>query len=191
MNKQCKIALLLSLLSLVLLIPGLTQPIITIKMDAKVETGFANFESNSLDKTRSIIGTVKDLIDSQNEFVAFLIFFFSVLIPFIKFGLVVFSVLTKTEELKQRLFSFVYKIGKWSMADVFVVGIFIAFLSTRNQGVQETKQLSIMGMNLAVSLGANMSSSLGPGFYYFLGYCLVSLLALQSFKFETKVVFKT
>ena len=60
------------------------------------------------------------------------------------------------------LFNFVKAIGKWSMADVFVVGVFIAYLSTKS--------------NEAIS------AELYEGFYYFTGYCLISLAAIQAMK---------
>jgi uncharacterized paraquat-inducible protein A len=50
-------------------------------------------------------------------------------------------------------------VGKWSMADVFVVGIFIAFL--------------------AGQANPNMHAALHHGFYWFLAYCLISILSSQ------------
>ena len=57
---------------------------------------------------------------------------------------------------------FVVVISKWAMVDVFVVGLFVAYLSAQASG--------------------NLSAVLEPGFYYFTGYCLVSLLAMQLMK---------
>ena len=51
---------------------------------------------------------------------------------------------------------------------VFVVSIFLAFLSTRNQHVGGD---TIQVMGLQVGLKSDMNSFLGPGFYFFLGYC--------------------
>ncbi|MEO0779788.1 MAG: paraquat-inducible protein A, partial [Bacteroidota bacterium] len=65
---------------------------------------------------------------------------------------------------RQQWFQFVRAIGKWSMADVFVVGVFLAFLATRSN--------------------ENINAALHPGFYYFLAYCLISLLAIQVMKVE-------
>jgi len=51
------------------------------------------------------------------------------------------------------------------MADVFVVAIFVAYLAAN--GIRESRAL------------VDFNSSLGVGFYYFLGYCLVSIAATQ------------
>ena len=57
------------------------------------------------------------------------------------------------------LYKFVGLIGKWSMADVFVVGVFLAFLATKN--------------NEAIN------AELEIGFYYFTAYCIVSIIGIQ------------
>jgi len=51
------------------------------------------------------------------------------------------------------------------MADVFVVAIFVAYLAAN--GIKENRAL------------VDFNSQLGAGFYYFLGYCLISILATQ------------
>ncbi len=56
-------------------------------------------------------------------------------------------------------------ISKWSMADVFVIGVFVAYLAA-NAVEKEGGLLTF-------------EAQLGSGFYYFLGYCLLSILATQ------------
>ena len=51
------------------------------------------------------------------------------------------------------------------MADVFVIAIFIAFLA--GNGLQETRGL------------VDFQASLGDGFWFFLGYCLVAIAGTQ------------
>jgi paraquat-inducible protein A len=60
---------------------------------------------------------------------------------------------------RKSVLKFVNLISKWSMADVFVVGVFIAFLS-----LQSNK---------------NISAELHSGFYYFLSYCVISIASAQ------------
>ena len=55
--------------------------------------------------------------------------------------------------------NFIFRIGRWSMADVFAVGAFIAYLGSKASGM--------------------LDATLEIGFYYFTGYCLISLLSLQ------------
>jgi uncharacterized paraquat-inducible protein A len=115
--------------------------------------------------TRSIFQTLSNLVESKNYVVAGLIFLFSVLVPFFK-GVLLLLVFTIKHEIRRyTIVRFVKNISKWAMADVFVVGVFVAFLSAK-----ATK---------------NMDASIEPGFYFFAAYCLFSLLALQMLRLKT------
>lgn len=171
--------------SLILLFPGISKPIFNIQLNTGVDAKLGKFNAKIFDKSRSILGTVKDLYDGNTKFVAVMIFFFSVVVPLIKACFMFFLLLSKNREIKKRIYEFIKVLGKWSMADVFVVGIFLAFLSTRDQVGTSMKQLQILGFNLNVEITAVMDSSLGPGFYYFTGYCLTSLLSIQVYKFTS------
>jgi uncharacterized paraquat-inducible protein A len=65
----------------------------------------------------------------------------------------------RTPATKYRLYLFVRSISKWAMADVFAVGVFIAYLASKATD--------------------NLDAVIGTGFYFFVGYCLVSNLAFQ------------
>ena len=70
------------------------------------------------------------------------------------------------------------------MADVFVVAIFIAYLSTHSQPNNSSHEAQIMGFNIKFGVNLALKSKLGSGFYFFLAYCLTSLTALQIFSGE-------
>ena len=53
----------------------------------------------------------------------------------------------------------VRSMSKWAMADVFAVGVFIAFMAGN-----------------AID---NLDARIHPGFYYFVAYCLISNLSFQ------------
>jgi uncharacterized paraquat-inducible protein A len=72
--------------------------------------------------------------------------------------------------------AFVETIAKWSMADVFVVALFIAYLAAQASATPTT------GPNAAPPLIA-FTARFGPGFYWFAAYCLFSL-ASQQFTFR-------
>jgi paraquat-inducible protein A len=155
MSNRNRIAALLALISIGLLIPGLIKPMLTIKASISL-LGMTKELAN---ETRSIIGAIKSLHESKNDFVAGLILFFSVLVPITK-AILMMPILTASDPARRhRLFRFVQSISKWSMADVFAIGIFIAFL--------------------AAKATTSMAATLGPGFYWFTAYCLVSNLAFQ------------
>ena len=155
MNRNV-LAFVLTLVSIGLLIPGLLYPILDIKIGAELPVvgKLILFE-----RTQNILETTKTLYENNNQFAAILIILFSVIVPFIK--AVIVSIVIFLKDLKQRtnLHRFVNAIGKWSMADVFVVGVFIAYLTTKSN--------------------ENITADLKTGFYYFAGYCIVSLAAIQ------------
>ena len=152
MTRRNLIAVVLVLVSLVVVVPGLIQPIITLSANMMGRQVFA--------ETRSILQTAKDLHESGNDLVAGLILFFSVLVPFIKAVLLgVVGLLKPTVLLRYRIFAFVRGISKWAMADVFVVGVYIAYLSAKATDA--------------------LDAQLHEGFYYFTAYCLISLLSVQ------------
>lgn len=155
MSKRNVIAVVLSVVSLVLLWPGLTQPALTIKATMT----FLGATRELTNETRSVLGAAKKLHETGNDFVAGLILLFSVLIPFIKAALIIPIFALRGSATSARLYRFVRVISKWSMADVFAVGMLISLLVA--QGT------------------ANLSAVAGPGFYFFALYCLVSNAAFQ------------
>ncbi|UXP31279.1 paraquat-inducible protein A [Reichenbachiella agarivorans] len=159
MLKRNIVALVLTIISLAILYPGLTFPILQITVSADLPIlGKTTF----YEQTQSILQTVETLYKTNNKFVASLIFLFSVVVPATK-GVIVLSVLLiKDFKLKYKLYKFVHSIGKWSMADVFAVAVFMAFLSAQSN--------------------SSVEAVLHQGFFYFASYCLISLLGLQFIK---------
>ena len=170
------------LISLSLLWPGLSQPILKLTLTTEIKARIGEFKAVGLDKNRSILSTVKDLYDDNRTFVAFLILLFSVLVPFLKAIILLWALLLAKMPLKRKLINFVNVIGKWSMADVFVVAIFIAYLSTNGQGSAKTFEVSYLGLVIPVSVNTMFDSSIGPGLYFFLSYCLISIASLHFVK---------
>ncbi len=117
------------------------------------------------DTAKSILGTAHDLWQDGNLIVAFLIGFFAVFIPALKLGLLGFSYLMQKLSWSAQAAKWSGLLSKWSMADVFVMALIISFL--------------------AIKASANTSGllqtdiQLENGFYYFLGYCLLSILSSQ------------
>ena len=154
MPTRNKIGLALILVSFGLLIPGLYLPLLNIN----VTFSMMGMEMEILDETRSILQTIETLYREGNALVAGLILLFSVVVPVAKGLSLIAALFLKSQIARRRIDGLVRVISKWSMADVFVVGILVAFLSAKAM--------------------ANMSSTLHSGFYFFLGYCLVSIASL-------------
>lgn len=155
MSARNVVALALTVVSLVLLLPGLLQPMLTITASVTM----MGTTREIFRETQSILQAVRSLHESGNSFVAGLILLFSVIVPFLK-GAAFFVILgLRRRAAGFRLYLTVRSLSKWSMADVFVVGVFIAFLAARATD--------------------NLDALAGVGFYWFASYCLVSNLAFQ------------
>lgn len=185
----------LVLISLILLIPGVTKPMLTItgtiEKSQLVDTGKdmliqdltedsrANTRGildiaasmlglDTLDgevevfrNSRSIIDTIAALYQSHHFVVAMLVGLFSIVIPAVKLITMLILLLPVTPLIKQRLSKMISVIGKWSMADVFVVAIIVTY----------------MAGNTSAGMGDMLKtqSQFEIGFYYFLGYCIFSI----------------
>lgn len=113
--------------------------------------------------TRSIWQTVTELSRSGNLLVGLLIVFFSVVIPVFKLLLQALCLLPFSEQWRQPLLAVNMALSKWSMADVFVVALLVAYMAGAASGQ--------MGDLLL------MDAQLERGFYFFLAYCLFSIAA--------------
>ncbi len=177
-----------------LLYPGLTQPMLSVSgtvekvalvdlgkqliqespntpslvnnlVDMVVESLDVTGTVNAFDKTRSILGTARELHANGHIPVAVLILVFSVVVPLIKALILLALLLPISASMSQSLTWISNVLSKWSMADVFVIAIFIAYLA--GNGIQESRGL------------VDFQATLGVGFWYFTGYCLVSILGTQ------------
>ena len=156
MSKRNISALALILASLICLYPGLMLAMLTLKVGAVLPL-IGPLEL--YEATQSIIQTIDNLFVNKNYLVAWLILLFSVVVPILKATMLLIVLLFKNYKWREALFKFVSIIGKWSMADVFVVSIFMAYLATQS--------------NEAVS------ATLHEGFYYFTAYCILCILGTQ------------
>ena len=184
----------LFLLSIVFLVPGLTLPLMSIEATVKkqgmleltvdaltppdesepffqpllqslvsqlqVEGSVTVFKS-----TRSLWSTMSELVSNGHVLVGLLIGMFGVLIPVFKILLVSVSLFTKQARLKQTSLKLSSTLSKWSMSDVFVMGLIVAFLA-------------INANEYAVNT-VRMTATLGSGFYFFVAYCLSAIAAAQ------------
>ena len=135
---------------------GMTAPIMTIVARGEVQLlGDVVVQFDS----RSVFGTVAKLMSTKNYFIGVLLLLFSVIIPVLKIllGFMVLSPIARRARMVA--LRIIHVIGSWSMTDVFVVAILLAFLAA------ETEQFT--------------DATLGPGLYFFAGYGLLSLFAGQ------------
>ena len=120
-------------------------------------------------QTRSILGSVKSLYEAGSPVPATLILLFSVIVPLGKALLVVAATVNADPVRRQRTLSFVETIAKWSMADVFVVALFITYLAAEATGRATGSAVPLIAFD----------ARFGAGFYWFAAYCLFSLASQQ------------
>lgn len=188
------LTLLLILASLGLLYPGVTQPVLTLTgtleksmiaelgiemiagedADSQTRSMLTMFSSllgldqiegqiTAYNSTRSILGTVEELAATGNLPVALLIVLFSVVIPVFKLCLQAAALALPRVQWRAPLWRLNAGLSKWSMADVYVMAMLVAFMAGR-----ASDQMGDM---------LTMTAHLEVGFYYFLAYCLFSIVA--------------
>ena len=176
------IFLILSLVTL--LIAGVTTP--TIDMEATIsqmnfmlmghpihfENQVLYFQSKSILDVFWIMITHKDI---QMKLVGILLITFSIVFPLLKIvsSLGYYFNFHQAKENAVIKF-FVLKSGKWSMADVMVVAIFMAYIGFNGIISSQLGHLSSADQELVI-LTTN-ATALQPGYYLFLTYTLLALI---------------
>jgi hypothetical protein len=122
-------------------------------------------------QTRSIAESVRNLYEVGSPIPATLILLFSVVVPLLKAGLVAWAVFIAGAVRRRRTLGFVESIAKWSMADVFVVALFITYLAA------QATQTPPGDPNAAPLIA--FTAHFGAGFYWFAAYCVFSLASQQ------------
>ncbi len=178
--------MLLTLLSLFLLAGGLALPMIDI--DARIsEMNFnlmgetVRFEDQVLFfKSKSILEIVQ-LMMSQGKtdvfLVGLLVLLFSVLFPVTKLICSTLYIYSKGIR-KNRFINFmVFKSGKWSMADVMVVAVFMAYIGFSGILNEQLNQLGSVAQS--VDMLSTNNTTLQIGFFLFTAFVVLSLLISQ------------
>ena len=188
--------------ALCLLFPGITKPVLTIEgnidksklaqagIEMLAEEGdgrtrsmlmmFSNMlgldklegEISAYNKTQSILGTVKELANNNNLFVAALVGLFSIVIPSLKLLLQLLYCCLPLNGFKQKLGLVICALSKWSMVDVFVIALIVTYLAGNAHG----KSGELLVMN----------AQFGEGFWYFSAYCIFAIIASNLIKTPAK-----
>lgn len=168
---------------LILLITGVTTPMID--MEAKIsKMSFVllnhpiNFENQVLFfQSKSVIDVFMIMITNPSfmmKFVGVLMVCFSIVFPIIKL-LSSVGYYFNFKEARQRgwVNFFVLKSGKWSMADVMVVAVFMSYIGFNGIITSQFGKLKNASEELVI-LTTN-GTSLQPGYYIFLSYALLAM----------------
>jgi paraquat-inducible protein A len=140
----------------VFLLVGLLAPILTVVAHEEIALlGRVVLQYES----KGIITTIHKLYLVKSYFLATLLLIFSVLLPVLKILLSMIALELEHSRARRVSVIMIKIIGRWSMTDVFLVAVLLAFLTA------DTSQLT--------------DATLGPGLYFFAGYGLLSIAAGQ------------
>lgn len=107
-------------------------------------------------ESKGIAQTIHKLFTSGNAVLGGLIFLFSIAVPLAKVGLTLFATYTHGPK-QDKAMKIIKAVGKWSMADVFVIAVLLAFF--------------------AIGGDEFTDAWVGPGVYFFAAYCILSMWA--------------
>ena len=111
-------------------------------------------------EAKSIYSTVQGLFSSGNLIIAGLITLFSIFTPLLKMSVVGMNLFNVAPSLHKKAHNLIHLLGKWSMADVFVVAILISIFALDTQDFTRAET--------------------DLGVYFFSAYCLLSLLVTHA-----------
>jgi hypothetical protein len=187
-------AMVLALFCGVLLWAGLRNPMIDI--DARISRlGFQlvgepiEFTDQVLFfQSKSIIDVVRLLLETGKVgmvIVGLMVLAFSVVFPIAKLAAsALYSYRVRGLQENGLVQFFALKSGKWSMADVLVVALFMAYIGF--DGVISTQLEQLRGAAAGMDVLTTNNTSLRAGFYLFLGFCIAGMLLASAVERSTR-----
>jgi hypothetical protein len=179
----------LTLIALVLLVAGVSLPMIDIEATI-AEFSFllmgepvAFHDQVLFFQSKSIAEVVHLLLingDLPLIVVSFLVFSFSILLPAVKLTLTLLAVLSNRLPRSRVLHAVLFRSAKWSMADVLVVALFMAFIGF--SGIINNQLTQIERGSATLEVFTTNQSTLRLGFYMFTAYALAGLLLSERLK---------
>jgi hypothetical protein len=137
-------------------------------------------------KSKSILEVVRLMLTNGRIdvlLVGILVLLFSVLFPVSKLICSVIYVYSPASRSRPLLNFMVFKTGKWSMADVMVVAIFMAYIGFG--GIISDQLRQLQGISDNIDILTTNKSSLQFGFYLFTSFTVLSLVVSQ--KIQTQL----
>ncbi len=172
-----------TLISIVMLGLGISLPMIDI--DARLNgfsmdllgNGIAFDEQFLYYQSKSILDVTWTLLEGRGidlKIVGLLILLFSIVFPFFKLLLSTMFVYIEKLQTSKFVKTVIFYLGKWSMADVFVVAMFMAYIGFYGL---VTSQLGDIGINQnGFAVETLNYSKLAPGALFFTSYCVLSIV---------------
>ena len=131
-------------------------------------------------KSKSILEVVRLMLTNGRIdvlLVGVLVLLFSVLFPVMKLVCSIIYVYAPSKRSMPILSFMVFKTGKWSMADVMVVAIFMAYIGFG--GIISDQLRQLQGISGTIDILTTNKSALQFGFYLFTSFTVLSLVVSQ------------
>jgi hypothetical protein len=175
----------LIIISFIFLVVGLTVPMMEIGFFSDMLNVPIEFDVPYIDKhvdlstkfegrmyffyqNKSVVDVIYLLFTHDNVIVGLAILLFSVITPFLKLLLSLYQFFVPDSKNKVADY-FVQYLGKWSMADVFVVSFFLAYLSLQN-----------------MAAGVQSETNVLTGLYFFMSFVILSIISSILLKISAK-----
>ena len=146
-----------SLAALIALAGGLLMPIMMMSIHKEVQyLGDVVLQMES----KGVLGSIGKLFENSDYIVGGALLLFSIVLPLLKTLSMLFVATFIQNRAAHTIVHFFKLLGKWSMADVFVVAVFLVYLSG-NKGEMSRAEVQV-------------------GLYFFLAYVILSMIASLS-----------
>lgn len=171
-----------TVISIVLLVLGITLPMIDI--DARLNSFGIQVMGQEISfdeqvlyfQSKSIVEVTTTLWTGGSwdlKLVGALILLFSIIFPFMKLVLSIFYLYWEGAKKSKTIKTIIFYLGKWSMADVFTVALFMAYIGFYGLVTAQLADISRNDTGFAVE--TLNYSKLSPGAFFFTAYCLLSI----------------
>lgn len=181
-------------ISSVFLFAGIFIPMIEI--DARINSFTFELLSTNIEftnqvlfyKSKSIIDVVSIMLFQKRLdliLVGLGIFAFSIFFPLLKLMSTGYYIENNVIRSNKLVSFLIFRSGKWSMADVMVIAIFMAYIGFNGILTEQLTQLENLSPSLDI-ISTN-ESNLRTGFYLFSGYVLLSLMISQKTQYSKKL----
>ena len=168
--------------SIIFLILGVSLPMIDI--DARMNSFRMNLFEEPIEfeeqiiyyQSKSIVEVTKTLWEGQGwdlKLVGTLVLLFSIVFPFFKLMLSGFYLFVEKVRESDLAKGIIFHLGKWSMADVFVVAIFMAYIGF--YGIISSQLNGISQNQGGFAIETINYSRLSPGAFFFTAYTILSI----------------
>ena len=128
-------------------------------------------------QSKSIFDVTITLLEGNGidlKIVGILILLFSIVLPFLKMVLSGAYLYLKSFRDKKWVETVIFYLGKWSMADVFVVAIFMSYIGF--YGLINSQLGDFSGGSNSSAIDTINYSKLSPGIIFFTAYCVLSII---------------